>query len=495
MASTPENWDAADPSGGDSPSFEEIARALQGIMSGQGDADPEVLRSLGLPTDPAVLRGMMQQAQSMFTSAADPESSWAQARETARSLAAGTGGAEAAASDAERSGVDQAFRLASLWLDETTAFESLPVQPRVYTRTQWVEASFGTFREMTAPIAASVSAAMKSAFETQAPPEMAAMISGASAMLDGVGQSLFALQLGQAVGTLAGSVLSTGDVGVPLVKGSLGLVPRNVAAFAEGFDLSADEINIYLALREEAHARLFHRAPWLRAHVLRAVADFAAGIEIDPSRMEEVARQIDPSAPGSFEEALGEGLFQPATTPAQAEALTRLETLLALIEGWVDVVVNASAARLPSAAMLAETIRRRRVTQGPTEQAFAGLVGLELRPRRLRDAAALFHFIEAEGGSEARDAVWAHPDLLPSPADLDDPAGYTSRQRERAAADADVDAELEKLLSGGYDTAPDGQDGPGGRGGDDAPGGSAGPRGDEESPGSGEKPAEDGPRP
>ena len=82
--------------------------------------------------------------------------------------------------------------------------------------------------------------------------------------------------------------------------------------------------------------------------------------------------------------------------------------------------------RLPAAAALRETVRRRRATGGPAEQTFATLVGLELRPRRLREAAALWAAL-AERGADGRDAVWAHPDLLPTAEDLDDPQAYLHR--------------------------------------------------------------------
>jgi putative hydrolase len=118
-------------------------------------------------------------------------------------------------------------------------------------------------------------------------------------------------------------------------------------------------------------------------------------------------------------------MFEPEDTPEQQAALARLETALALVEGWVDEVVDAAASpHLPAAAALRETVRRRRASGGPGEQTFASLVGLELRPRRLRDAAALWRAVLAERGQDGREAVWAHPDLLPGADDLDSPEAY-----------------------------------------------------------------------
>jgi putative hydrolase len=105
--------------------------------------------------------------------------------------------------------------------------------------------------------------------------------------------------------------------------------------------------------------------------------------------------------------------------------LRRLETLLALVEGWVDAVVAAAAGdRMAGAEALREASRRRRASGGPAEQTFATLVGLELRPRRLREAAALWWGVTEKHGVAGRDAIWSHPDLLPSADDLDDPLGF-----------------------------------------------------------------------
>ncbi|MGL5830065.1 MAG: zinc-dependent metalloprotease, partial [Angustibacter sp.] len=81
------------------------------------------------------------------------------------------------------------------------------------------------------------------------------------------------------------------------------------------------------------------------------------------------------------------------------------------------------------------------------EQAFSALVGLELRPRRLREAAALWSALGEEAGLSARDAIWAHPDLLPTPTDLADPAAYLARRRTEQSATADVDAAIARLLA------------------------------------------------
>jgi putative hydrolase len=135
-----------------------------------------------------------------------------------------------------------------------------------------------------------------------------------------------------------------------------------------------------------------------------------------------------------------EGIFTPEDTPQQKASLARLETALALIEGWVGHVVdNAAGDRLPSVNALGEAFRRRRAAGGPAEQTFAALVGLELRPRRLREAGALWAAVLEQRGVQGRDALWDHPDLLPTDDDFADPAAFA-----RTKSDWDI-SELENL--------------------------------------------------
>jgi putative hydrolase len=183
--------------------------------------------------------------------------------------------------------------------------------------------------------------------------------------------------------------------------------------------------------------------PWLKERLLGAIEQYARGIRVDSSRIEELARGIDPSNPAAIQEAMQSGMFTPETTPEQKTALARLETMLALVEGWVDAVVaEAVGDRLPGAGALRETLRRRRASGGPAEQTFATVVGLELRPRRLRAAAELWRLLTEQRGVEGRDALWAHPDLIPTADDLDDPAAFVAR-----ADGTDPIAELEKLAN------------------------------------------------
>jgi putative hydrolase len=258
-------------------------------------------------------------------------------------------------------------------------------------------------------------------------------------MVTALGGSLFGSQLGQALGSLAVEVLSAGDIGLPLgPAGAAALVPANIAPYGEGLELDAEQVRLYVALREAAHQRLFGHVPWLRGHVLTAVEAYAAGIRVNREAIEEAMGRLDPTNPEGMQELALDGIFTPDDTPQQKAALARLETVLALIEGWVQHVVDTAAGdRLPDVVRLAEAFRRRRAAGGPAEQTFAALVGLELRPRRLREAAALWAALSEHRGINGRDALWGHPDLLPSDEDFADPNAFAQSQLDLSMLDLD----------------------------------------------------------
>jgi putative hydrolase len=337
----------------------------------------------------------------------------------------GLAGANRPVDPAERAAVADAVRLADHWLDEQTELASGVQSVESWTRLEWLEKTLPVWSTLCDPIAARVVSAMGSAIPAE---QLQALGPGnpLAGIMNQVGGLMFGAQVGQGIGALAQEVVASTDIGVPLgPAGVAALVPENVAAFGDGLGLPADEVRLYLALREAAHQRLFTHVPWLRQRLLAAVESYARGISIDMSAIESAMGSVDPSDPASVQRALSGGLFEPETTPDQQAALRRLETLLALVEGWVDAIVaDAAGQRMPGAQALRETSRRRRASGGPAEQTFATLVGLELRPRRLREAAALWWAVTSKHGVSGRDSLWGHPDLLPSAEDLDDPLGF-----------------------------------------------------------------------
>lgn len=420
---------------------------LRDFLAGNSDLDPARLASAaGLPDDPELVQRLIGQLQQALQNSGEGIN-WGLATEQAKGLAARSA---VPSTPAEQSALEQALHVAALWLDETTDIAALTVEPVLLTRAGWTEATMPVWTQLAEPVASSIADALTGVLEEQAPEELMSQLGNAGQLMRNVGGTLFAMQLGQVVGQLAGEVVSGGDVGIPLLDGEqrqAALVAQNVDAFAAGLDIPIDEVRLYLSVRELAHARLFRHAKWLRLHLLTQITDFARGIRIDTDRLEQLAADFDPSNPEELRAAVTSGALIPPKSDDQLAALARLETMLALVEGWVDVVTAAATTRLPKSGAIAETVRRRRAAGGPAESAFATLVGLELRPRRLREAAAMWQAVQDAVGPEARDSLWAHPDILPTDADIDDPAALVARLQGGTPEPDAVDQALEDLLN------------------------------------------------
>ncbi|MBD8726468.1 zinc-dependent metalloprotease [Frigoribacterium sp. CFBP 13707] len=431
---------------------DEFREMLRQFLAGGSDIDPSKLAgAAGLPSDPAFVARLMSQLQDAVSRSGDGID-WSVA--TQQATAVGTASA-VAADPAATAALEQAFTLAALWLDEVTYVAELTVPPKLVSRAEWARLTMPVWTQLAEPVAESIADSLTRVLSEQAPDEMQSLLAGAGQVMRSVGGTLFALQLGQVVGQLSTEVVSGGDVGIPLLDDQqAAIVPQNVDAFGEGLDIEPDQVQLYLAVRELAHARLFRHARWLRLHLISSIREFAQGIRIDTSRLEELAVDFDPESPEQLQDALASGALIPPKTDEQLAALARLETTLALIEGWVDVVTAEATARLPKAGAIAETVRRRRAAGGPAESAFSTLVGLELRPRRLREAAAMWSAVSAAVGAEQRDALWAHPDIVPTDADIDDPQALVARLTASEPAFDDVDQAIADLLADTGDDRP-----------------------------------------
>ena len=359
-------------------------------------------------------------------------------------------GSDPSVSEASVRAVESAMELADLWLNDSVSFPASSTKVKAWSRSEWIVETGPVWQAIILPIATTMSQRMEamlpeltdtedaSGIQDQLPeqlkallpdgvtPEMMAMLKPMMGMVNQISASAFAYQLGQALSALAKEVVSSTDVGIPLAPvGTRALIPMNISEFSTGLGIDERDLFLFFALRESAHQRLFDHAPWLRPRLMSAVEEYARYMDVDVASMGEKFSGFDLTNPQALQEIMASGVIEPEDTAEQRAAILRLETLLALIEGWVDEVVSLAAGeRLASLPQLRETMGRRRATGGPAETTFSTLVGLKLRPTLFREANTVFAAVRAKSGIEARDALWNHPDLLPDAQSLADPLGF-----------------------------------------------------------------------
>lgn len=432
----------------------------------------EQMRAMGIPTPELPdhvkdqLNALTAMAQGMLSGAQNPGASPFQLpvnviRDISRKTLAESG--ERPIGHLDNDAMKGALQLAALWLDEVTALpggegqgaaqesgqsmESDSAQ-NAASRSEWINYSIDGWQSFTTPLVEGIAEAMERMIGSNSGEQLfgtnilgddsmqglpfALPNLNISQMMAGFMGTMIRTQLGRSIGKFATTVTSAHDAAIPLSGSNQSfLIPENVKVWGEGLGIDEHEVEIYLALREVAAARLFAATPWLQSYLHELVGRYGKGINIDVESMQRQAEdalsrgEIDPTDPESMQNAIAQGIFTPEESEAQRAALAQLELILALIEGWIDlIVVKAAGERLPSLIRLQETQRRRRATQSPTQQLFASLIGLEVSPRTIRECANFWNLVTERLSAQERDRLWEDPYALPTLEEISDPENF-----------------------------------------------------------------------
>ena len=346
--------------------------------------------------------------------------------------------------------VNNALEIAELWLNEATVFPATAIGAAhtSLSRLDWVDETLPGWQATMEPLATGLASAISGLLDqaVAGQGENLGVEGGADALAGSMGAiagllrsfigSMIATQLGQAIGAISSNATGAHDVALPLLDPARPiLIPENIEKWSADLEIPKTEVYLFHALREAAIARLFAHNPWLVSYMRSAIVDYGRGIRIDMEAIqrqaEEAMQNFDPSqinpesGENSFNIALNNGIFTPEETPEQRAALSKLETALALVDGWADEVTTLAAGdRLPTISQLREMYRRQRATNAPAQQLFKSLLGLEVSPKLTREASAFWQKVRESKDVASRDALWSG--ILPSADELLDPVAFLS---------------------------------------------------------------------
>jgi putative hydrolase len=353
-------------------------------------------------------------------------------RDTAKKFIASQGSQPLGTNDV--TAVNNACEIADIWLNEATDFPATSSSAtRAISRLDWIDETLPGWQATMEPLASGLSTAISKlldeAMKTQGSEQEGAMAAAPIGAIAGLLRSfigtMIATQLGHAIGAIASTATGAHDVGLPILQPARSLlIPENIEKWGADTEIAKSEIYLFHALREGAIARLFEHNPWIVSYIRSAIVDYGAGIRID---LDAIQRQAEEAMQGmssdmnpgeqSFTIALDSGIFTPEETPAQRAALEKLETVLALVDGWADDVATLAAGdRIPSITALRELHRRKRATSAPAQQLFKTMLGLEVSPKLAREASAFWGRVREVKDASARDQLWSG--ILPSATEL-----------------------------------------------------------------------------
>ena len=354
---------------------------------------------------------------------------WDVARQTASWLAT-DGQPEPNVDPLERIRLEELVRVADLHVSAATGLSTsiaggiLSILP--VSRGDWALHSLEAYRPFLERLATSLSTAGDD--DEDDPADVAAKLMGDLGKM--LGPVLLGMQSGFMLGHLSRRALGQYDLPLPRRPADqLLIVPANLDAFAEEWSLAGDDLRLWVCLQEVTLHAVLGR-PHVRARLADLINEYVSRFEVDPEALEMSLGNIDPTDPAGLQKVLGnpETLLGAMRSPGQQETLTRIETLTAVISGYVDHIMDSVGRGLiGSYGQITEALRRRRVEAGDGDRFAARLLGLELGRGQYERGANFIRGVVERAGDEGLARLWMTERELPTTAEVDAPGLWLAR--------------------------------------------------------------------
>jgi coenzyme F420 biosynthesis associated uncharacterized protein len=276
----------------------------------------------------------------------------------------------------------------------------------VVDRPGWVQANAEGFRVAIAP--------MVEKLASKTPP---------SGLSHAVGSRVTGAEVGGLLGFLAGKVLGQFDP-FHAPDGRLLLVAPNIVHVERELDVDPHDFRLWVCLHEETHRVQFTAVPWMREHLFAQIEEI--GQTVEPMKLlDDGLKRMAESLRGGLR---GGSIVDLMSTPEQKEILDRVTGMMSLLEGHADVVMDGVGPTvIPSVETIRGKFNQRRKGVGTLDKILRRVLGLDAKMAQYRDGAAFVRGVVDKVGMAEFNAVWEHPDNLPSKAELSEPEGWVAR--------------------------------------------------------------------
>ena len=355
---------------------------------------------------------------------------WEIARQLAQYIAVG-GTAESNVEPLQRIRLEELVRVADLHVADATGLPTSAegiVAADPIGRGEWAGRTLQDYRTLLEKLATSLAAGgMGGGGEDAAPDPSTDFLGNLGQVL---GPIMMGFQAGSMVGHLAQRAFGQYDLPIPRPPSNrIVVVPANIDSFATDWSLPVDDLRLWVCLNEVAHHAVLSR-PHVRARLEELLTAYVSGFRPDSGGLEERFGELDPTDPGSFQTALGdpEALLGAIQSPEQQAMLPRIEALTAVVEGYVDHVMDVVGRRLISSyGALSEAMKRRRVERSEGDRFVEHLFGLELNQAQYDRGAAFVRGVVERAGEDELTRLWVSARELPTPAEVDAPGLWLER--------------------------------------------------------------------
>jgi coenzyme F420 biosynthesis associated uncharacterized protein len=286
--------------------------------------------------------------------------------------------------------------------------EQLPV-PEAVDRAGWIDANFVSLEAVLEPAAR--------------------RLAGGLGPVGFMAGSILGLEAGAISGFLAGRVLGQYEFPVlrPDAPARLLFVAPNLGQAARSLDAPPDQLLRWVALHETTHALQFGGVPWLRGHIAGLVHEMLGALEVDAKQL--MRRLPDLSDVKGFVARVREDGFATVVVGEEHRGLLdSVQAFMAVLEGYAEHVMDVTGAQvLDDLPALRSAMQKRRRDRSGFLRLLEKLLGMDLKLRQYEQGKAFCDGVVARAGIDGLNRVWAGPELLPTVAELADPAGWLAR--------------------------------------------------------------------
>jgi putative hydrolase len=333
---------------------------------------------------------------------------------------------------ADRIAYAELARIAGMHVNDVTGGDADAPEPRIITRGQWAAETLDAYRPLFTDLAASLGQHPDPDNDASADPMMQ-MMSGLSQMM---GPAMMGMSVGSMVGALSQRVFGLHDLPIPRPKQEVVLVARNIAEFAETWEIPVDQMRLWVVAHELSGHRVFS-IPHVRDTVADLVRRHVGGFRPDPSALADSLEGVDPFASGDDDPMQAiqklfsdpEVLLGAVQSPEQRELQPQLDAAVAAVVGYTDWVVDAVSVRLVGgeALRIAEAVRRQRATATPDDIFVEKLLGIRVGEEQVRRGKAFVQGVVDRVGETGLTRLLETPDSVPTPNEIDAPGLYIAR--------------------------------------------------------------------
>jgi coenzyme F420 biosynthesis associated uncharacterized protein len=296
----------------------------------------------------------------------------------------------------------------------------------VVDRPGWIRANVDGFRVVLEPLVEQL--------RERAPGGSA--VPRAGAVMTAVGSRVTGIQAGLILAYLSGRVLGQYELFLPPDAspvdgehpGRLTLVAPNIVMVERELGVDPHDFRRWVCLHEETHRLQFTAVPWLRDYVQSQMSEFLLASELDPAAILHRLRSAADAMAGAVRGGDGGSLIEAVSTPAQREIMDRLTSVMTLVEGHGDYVMDAVGPKVvPSVAQIRERFNARRGSSGRLEQTVRRILGIDLKMKQYAEGSRFVRTVVEEAGMSTFNKVWTSPETLPTKEEFGNPRAWLDR--------------------------------------------------------------------